>query len=775
MSHESSNPRPRVALVGCGWFASEAHIPALQRLDEDGRIEVVAICSRSQTSLARACKEFSQPNLRQYTDIGALLADKEVDIVDLVLPISAMPAAIRASLEAGKHVISEKPCAPTVAEGLSLLTCQASLVEPRLWAVAENWRFKKMTRLIEEIVKNGEIGTVHFADFRHLAGTPPFIEGWRGSPDYPGGNLLDSGVHFIALLRQVVGEIERVSAVVSQRQKHPLPADTVTSLMSFANGAEGSFRLSFAAQDPDWRQPDLSLVGTNGAIYADFRLRTVNVVGSKGRRIVRLPDDTWNSGGVQELLSHVIESFTSGTLLQCTPSEALRDVAVIESMLKSSRLGTPVCPSSLHPSLTGCGRAINTYNQIRTFRPRHLVECNSINEVRSTVTEAVSAGLHVRPMGVGYSWAPHVLTNDVCVRVTGLNRILELDTKRKTVRVESGVRLKDLTRTLAENGLSLPSLSFISEVTVGGAVATATHGTSPKWGTLSDFVRSMKVVLASGEVKTFGPESTPEELAAARVAIGMLGVIVEIELQAQDIPWVRFSRQETSLASLLEQYPSLLAQYEHVWAHWIFGSDEVKVDCLEKGQEGAPGYHRYIGYDNASWEVEPKRSLLTRASAKARIKPRQMLPGWKSSKAAVPNGQAEVESGQRRLSMQYGVPVSQLKTAIDHILASCFVTSNPGREIEMKFLKGEDLSYLGPNADGDMVLFNLWWSVGQEIGPGIFDPFEGSMRSMNARPHWGKLHRAPDIEYMKSAYPRWSDFEAVRARFDPGRTFSIFS
>jgi L-gulonolactone oxidase len=74
-----------------------------------------------------------------------------------------------------------------------------------------------------------------------------------------------------------------------------------------------------------------------------------------------------------------------------------------------------------------------------------------------------------------------------------------------------------------------------------------------------------------------------------------------------------------------------------------------------------------------------------------------------------------------------------------------------------------------------MVLFNLWWCVGQDVGLAVFDTFEQSMKSIKARPHWGKLHRAPDIEYMKSAYPRWSDFEAVRARFDPGRTFSIFS
>src|SRR5205807_1963818 len=163
---------------------------------------------------------------------------------------------------------------------------------------------------------------------------------------------------------------------------------------------------------------------------------------------------------------------------------------------------------------------------------------------------ATSAGLRVRAMGFGNSWAAHVVTPDVLVNLCKLNRIHTIDTVNKTVVVDAGVRLGNLTRALAERSLSLPSLSFLPDVTIGGAVATATHGTSPNWGTLSDFVRSMDVVLASGEVKKFGPESSPDELRAGRVAIGMLGVIVRLELQVVDRPWVRFLQEFMDLTTL---------------------------------------------------------------------------------------------------------------------------------------------------------------------------------------------------------------------------------
>jgi predicted dehydrogenase len=599
------NLPPRAAVVGCGWFANAVHIPALRRLEKEGSVELVALCSRSEESLARASRHFGTRVLRKYRQIEGLLEDPDVDLVDLVLPIAEMPRAIQASLRAGKHVISEKPCAPTVAAALDLLKDYAALDEPPFWAVAENWRFKNSTRIIEDIVKSGTIGEIFFADFRHVTYVRPGNLGWRGTPDYAGGHLLDSGVHFAALLRRVVGEIETVSAIASQRQPYLPPADSMTAVLRFATGAEGSFRLSFAAREPDPRQPGLSIIGTKGALYANFLRNWIRVYGPTGKRFITVPADAWVQGGVHELFAHCLQALRTDAPSQSSPPEALRDVAMIEAMLKSSRTGKPVAPASLYPPLHGAGRKLATYNGVWTFKPRHIAECASVGEVKSVVKEAVSAGLSVRAMGMGGSWAPELLTHDVCIKLSGLNRIHEVDAARKTVRLEAGVRLGDLTRKLAGHGLSLPSLSFFPDVTVGGAVASATHGTSPKWGTLSDFVQSMKVVLASGEVKEFGPHSPAEELLAARVAVGMLGVIVELELQAIDMPWVRPAQLHMDLASFLAQRDAIAAQYEHVFAYWTLGKDEVRIDCLEARPQPSKGFYPYVLGDKGCWDPPP--------------------------------------------------------------------------------------------------------------------------------------------------------------------------
>ena len=409
-----------------------------------------------------------------------------------------------------------------------------------------------------------------------------------------------------------------------------------------------------------------------------------------------------------------------------------------------------------------------------SFRPRHVVNCRSTDEVCSAVVEAAASNLRVRAMGFGSSWAPHLRTPDVCLKLSGLNRIHRIDTSRKTVVVDAGTRLGDLSRALAVHNLALPSLSFFPDVTIGGAVATASHGTSLKWGTLSDFVRSMDVVLASGEVRTFGPDSSPEQLRAARVAIGTLGVIVRLELQAVDLPWVRFSELNMGLTEFLEKIPAILAQYEHVWAHWTLGEDQVRIECLEARSTPERGFHRYdaIWRPSARFVVHLLNRLGISTSLLLQIRDRVRFAIKPATYRAAPI--AGDQTGQVFMSMQYGVPAHQLKEAVDKIKASSFAAQNPGRVVEFKFLAGNELSYLGPNAGGDAVLFNLWWLVEEKTKLTVFDSFEEIMTGLGARPHWGKFHHAPDVDYMRKAYPHWDEFEAVRSELDPGETFSIF-
>src|SRR5271154_2099900 len=176
----------RTVLIGCGWFARVAHIPALKRLEGEGRIRLVGLCSRSEESVARAGNLYGRKDIKHYRSLEDVAGDPDVDLVDLTLPIDVMPGAIKLFLAAGKHVISEKPGAPSVATGIELMEHHARLDRPVVWAVAENWRFKKTTQMVEDIVASGVLGEIRFADFTYLSFQKPGNQGWRRSPGYAG-------------------------------------------------------------------------------------------------------------------------------------------------------------------------------------------------------------------------------------------------------------------------------------------------------------------------------------------------------------------------------------------------------------------------------------------------------------------------------------------------------------------------------------------------------------------------------------------------------------
>ena len=768
-----------VVLGGCGWFACVAHIPALRRLEKEGRIRLVGLCSRSEASIARASRLYSRQDLKHYLSLEEVAEDPGVDLVDLTLPIDVMPDAIKLFLAAGKHVISEKPCAPSVATGMELMELHARLERPVLWAVAENWRFKKTAKIVEDIVASGALGEIRFADFTYLSFQKPDNLRWRGSPGYAGGYMLDSGVHFIALLRKIIGEIEEVSASVSQRVPYLPPADSVTAILSFGSGAEGAYRLSFAAPSTAGDQ-GLRLTGAKGTLLAgfhrfsprDFRHNWVRVQTSGGRRFIPVIDDLFVPGGVYETLSHCIDAVQHGAPLVSSPAQALRDVAVVEAMLKSSRLKQAVKPAALRPlvrapSVAGRTQILKTFGDFLSYQPRKVVDCADVEDVSNAVAAAGRSGLKVRAFGNGYSQGPEILTDDVAIRLGGLKRIGRLDPVTKTVVVGAGVRLGDLTRFLAESGLSLPSLPFLTECSIGSAVATATHGTSPHWGTISDFVQSLTMVLASGEIRKIDRSSAPEEWRAANVAVGWLGIIVELELQAIAMPWVRFEELSMTVDDFLVRLPKLAERYEHIWGHWTFGADTVVLKCLETSIERQKDFGTYVAGDGPFWGDQSTKSAgLRRAKAAVRRIASYYPPLERAAKSL--RGERQREVG---VTMQYSLAASQAPLAIERLRASDFAKLNPGRVLEMKFLKASEQCYLGPNSGRDAVLFNTFWFVDHAIKLSVFDLFEDLMMRLGARPHWGKLHKRQDVEYLRSVYPGWDKFETVRAKFDPDQMF----
>lgn len=236
------------------------------------------------------------------------------------------------------------------------------------------------------------------------------------------------------------------------------------------------------------------------------------------------------------------------------------------------------------------------------------------------------------------------------------------------------------------------------------------------------------------------------------------------------MPWVRFAELKMDLPCFLQKWRGILDRYDHVWVHWTLGHNEVTINCLEVRPEYAPEFYPYILDNNGNWASNSwLKTLLRPVSQKTR-----MAIGMFRTQSATPDSSTPANAPNARVSMQYGVALDQLETVIGLLQHSSFAARHKGKIMELKFLKGTDLSFLGPNASGDAVLFNTWWEVPRaEASTALLD-FEIMMRQLHAHPHWGKQHRAPDAAYLQKAYPGWESFEAIRTKYDRNGMFALY-
>jgi predicted dehydrogenase len=335
----------RIALLGSGIFARDNHAPALRALEN--MYQVVAIFSRSMERAAALAATFPYP-IAAYTDMPALLARDDVEAVNSILPIPLQPAAIEAALRAGKHVISEKPAAPDVATGRRLLEIAEQYRQKLglIWMVAENFRYAEHYQTARATIQRGEIGKPVAVSWSHYVTMNEenkyYHTSWRKDNSFPGGFILDGGVHNIAALRTVMGDVDSVSAAVTQSRADLPPADTVASTLHFASGAIGTFGMTFVQGLP-WESP-MFVVGESGALRLTSNLDEHVLDISHAGYIRR---ETFAEDAVAAELADFAQAITNGASVRSAPSEALRDVAVIEAMFESAESGQFVAPATI--------------------------------------------------------------------------------------------------------------------------------------------------------------------------------------------------------------------------------------------------------------------------------------------------------------------------------------------------------------------------------------------------------------------------------------------
>jgi predicted dehydrogenase len=270
--------RVKVGVIGTGAIATLRHLPAYQACAAAGTAEIVAVTDVVEASARAAAERFGVPNA--FTDYRDLLA-LPLDAVSICTPNSSHEPIALAALDAGMHVMCEKPLALDYA-GAGRMAERAHAAG-RKTAVNFRYRWIPAAGFAHDLIAGGELGEIYHVYANYFNGTmadPAAPISWRQSRAESGsGALGDLASHIIDLLRWWVGEFASVSGSLRTfTTERPLTTggtgqvdvdDAVTFRARFTGGAEGVINASRTAIGRNNHQR-IEVYGTKGALIYEI-------------------------------------------------------------------------------------------------------------------------------------------------------------------------------------------------------------------------------------------------------------------------------------------------------------------------------------------------------------------------------------------------------------------------------------------------------------------------------------------------------------------------
>jgi UDP-N-acetyl-2-amino-2-deoxyglucuronate dehydrogenase len=253
-----------VAVIGTGYMARK-HCEVLA-VHQNARL--MTVCSTEKSH--RAGEDFKSRYgfAKSTTDYSSVLSDSNVDIVFVCSPDKSHTEQVCGALEAGKHVLCEKPLARTPAEFQRIRKQIQS--SDRVLQVGMNCRFREQYVIPRRMVSSGELGSLRFLRGTYIVNTVASVHGGEKAwwLDYPADVLPflhGGGIHCLDLLRWIAGPVESIFARSTGFELGAeLAADTFSISMRFSGGAIGEFLVSASAFRPNDFSLELWL--SNGSV-----------------------------------------------------------------------------------------------------------------------------------------------------------------------------------------------------------------------------------------------------------------------------------------------------------------------------------------------------------------------------------------------------------------------------------------------------------------------------------------------------------------------------
>jgi alditol oxidase len=382
----------------------------------------------------------------------------------------------------------------------------------------------------------------------------------------------------------------------------------------------------------------------------------------------------------------------------------------------------------------------------------------SVSEVQSLV----ACAKRVKALGTRHSFNSIADTNCDHVSTENLNRILQLDRDRMTVKVEGGISYGTLSQFLVLEGYALHNLASLPHISVAGACATATHGSGVRNGNLATAVCALELVTASGELLCID-ENDPD-FHGAVVNLGALGIVTSVTLRVQPTFQVRqFVYRNLPFASLESHFDTVASSAYSVSLFTCWNSEFIDQVWVKSTDLDRPVSDSLFGARLANVKMHP----LPDHSAE-NCTDQLGDPGSWHERLAHFKMDFTPSSGEE-LQSEYIIPRQHAFAALSAINSIRDVIAPVLHVSEIRTVAADDL-WLSSSYGRDSVCIHFTWKKMWDVVRAILPVLEEVLAPYEARPHWGKLF-AMEADRVCGLYPKMDEFKALAGRLDPGGKF----
>lgn len=394
-----------------------------------------------------------------------------------------------------------------------------------------------------------------------------------------------------------------------------------------------------------------------------------------------------------------------------------------------------------------------------TYAAKQVAHPQTLDELRALFDGAEP----VRMLGTRHCFNDIADTSGTLVALDAMPREIEVTQTRDAVRVSGGLRYGDIAPVLEAEGLALANLASLPHISVAGAVATGTHGSGDRIGSLASAVRALTILTPAGETRRLARGDAAFD--GAVVSLGALGAVLDITLDVEP------TYQVAQHVFDAPRWDAILADLDAVTG----AGTSVSVFTTWQRTEAADLL--WIKQRVPDETADARANLAARLGAAAADGKRHPIMGVDpeacTDQAGVPGPWFQrlphfrlefTPSAGAEIQTEYLVPRADAVSAIEAIRGLADRIAPLLLVNEIRTVASDEL-WLSSSYGTDAVGLHFTWKPHEPAIRALLPDIEAALPA-SARPHWGKVYTL-DAAEVRARYPRFDDFAALRNDFDP--------